>query len=261
MSCNCAKVARNPDGEAFPLVSTQYHLDNPQEKVCCGEVDSCPSDGGVVPSNLMVTECGNDGVTLFGRIGSVLTRFTKSGYIQLKNGKAYVVDSFDVKLKELYHRRFQSAGKGLPALGEPLDSNYDVVADETGHCFAQKGLDTEDSIRMWSHELQRFQTTAVSDVPKTHKGLLPPQNALEIVGFVPIPSNGSSDQVRNLSVLSGEGIIYFQKQATVAYSCECDGCQPVAAEASVAKFLPNPTGDGVYTLKFSVDDGHYWEED
>lgn len=261
MACNCSKIARNAEGEAFPLIVTQYNLENPQEKTCCGDADSCPSDGAYVPGPFMDGACGNDGVTLLGRIGNVVTRFTKSGFIQLKNGKAFVVESFDVKLKELYHRRFKSLGKGLPVLGEPLDSHYDVIADETGHCFAQKGLDGQDSLRMWSSELERFQTTPVSELPKTHKGLLPYENALELVGFVPIPSNGSPEVVRQLSVLSGEGIIVFEKQATVASDCLCEGCQPVEAEASVARFLPNPTGPGVYTLRYSVDDGHYWDEE
>jgi hypothetical protein len=202
--------------------------------------------------------CGNDNVTLLGRIGNKLTRFTKSGFIELRKGKAYVVDAVPMRLRELYHRRFTTAGKALPVLGLPLDSHYDVIADETGKTYAQKGIDGEDSLRMWNQELERFQTTPVSELPKTHKGLLPYEEELELVGFVPIPSNGSETDVRSLSVLSGEGIIYFEKQATIASSCECEGCEPVEAEASVAKFLANPTGGGTYTHKFSVALGHHW---
>lgn len=261
MACSCTKIARNADGQAFPTISTQYHLDNPQEATCCGEADSCASDGGVVPAALMDGTCANEGVTLLARLGSVVSRFTKSGFIELRNGKAYVVESFSVKLKELYHRRFQSAGKGLPVLGEPLDSAYDAVVDETGAVFGQKGLDTEDSVKIWNKDLALHTVIPISEFPKTHKGLLPYEDELELVGFVPIAADGSPSAVRNLSVLSGEGIIVFEKQATVASDCLCEGCQPVEAEASVARFLANPTGDGVYTLRFSVDDGVYWEED
>lgn len=262
MACNCnSKVARNADGEAFPLISTENGLLNPQTSNCCGPVDSCPSAGGTVPANMMDGCCENEGVTLFARLGDKFTRFTKSGFIQLKKGKAYVVEVLDLKLSELYHRRYRNFGKGLPVLGEPLDSTYDVVADDTGKMFAQKGTTEEDSLKMWDSDLNLHVVTPVSELPKTHKGLLPYETELELVGFVPIPSNGSPTAVRDLSVLSGEGIIVFEKQATVASDCLCEGCQPVEAEASVAKFLPNPTGDGVYTLKFSVDDGHYWEEE
>lgn len=261
MACKCKTIARNADGEAFPTVVTQYNLDNPSEQTCCTKETSCPSEGSVVPTNLMDTCCGNEGVTLLARIGNKLTRFTKDGYIQLRKGKAYVVDSFNTKVSELYHKRFRSFGQALPVLGVPLDSHYDVIADETGKTFGQKGLDGEDSLRMWNQELDRFQTTAVSELPKTHKGLLPYEEELELVGFEPIPANGSNTDVRNLSVLSGEGIIVFKKQTTIASECDCDGCQPVEAKASVASFLANPTGTGIYTLKFSVDDGHYWDED
>lgn len=264
MACSCSKltVPRNADGQAFPLITTEYGLLNPERtSPCCDETDSCASAGGMVPANFMDSCCGNENVTLLGRVGDKLTRFTQSGFIQLKKGKAFVVQSLSIKLSSLYHRRYHSQGKGLPVLGVPLDSHYDVVADDVGEVFAQKGLDTEDSLRMWDKDLERFTTKAVSEIPKTHKGLLQYENELELVGFIPIPANGSSTDVRELSVLSGEGIIVFEKQPTIASDCLCEGCQPVEAEASVAKFLPNPTGDGVFTLKYSVADGHFWDED
>lgn len=262
MSCNCnSKVARNADGEAFPLISTENGLLHPQKSDCCGPADSCPSPGSAIPSYLMDSCCENEGVTLLGRKGDKLTRFTASGFLQLIKGKATVVESIVLKVSELYHRRFRNFGKGLPVLGEPLDSAYDVIADDTGKMFAQKGTTEEDSVKKWDADLNLHVVTPISELPKTHKGLLPGESELELVGFAPIPSNGSSEDVRSMSVLSGEGILVFTKQATIASDCACEGCQPVEAEASVARFLANPTGDGVYTLKFSVDDGVYWEED
>lgn len=260
MPCNCnKKVARNADGEAFPLIATQYGLDHPQESDCCGPADSCPSPGSALPAYLTDSCCENEGVTLLARFGNKLTRFTKSGFIQLKNGKASVVEVLDLKIKELFHRRFKTLGKGLPVVGEPLDTAYDVVADESGKIYAQRGTSTESSVKVWDHEIEAHRVTPISELPKTHKGLLPYETTLELVGFEPIPPDGTPDDVRQLSVLSGEGIIVFTKQATIDSDCLCEGCQPVEAQASVASFLPNPTEDGNYVLKFNNIEGHYWE--
>lgn len=258
MACNCtSKLARNPTGEPFPVI------DVPCDSApnCCDPCDSTPSEGAVVPSALMDSCCANEDVTLIARVGNKMTRFTKSGFLQLVKGKATVVKTVDLMLSQLYHARHKIPGYGIPRIGEPLDSNYSVVADETGQMFAQRGSDDEDSLRMWDKDLVKYTTKPVSELPKTHKGLLPGEDELEIVGFAPIAADGNPATVREMHVLSGEGIIVFTKQATVASDCLCEGCQPVAAEASVARFLANPTGDGVYTLKFSVDDGHYWEEE
>lgn len=259
MSCNCSRtvVARNAEGEAFPTISTEYNLHNPQEYVGCVE-DSCASPGGQIPSALMDGCCGDKGMTLLGRIGSVVARFTGSGFIQIKKGKAYLVDSFDVNVKELYHRRYQSSGRALPVLGEPLDSTYDIIADERGHYFAQKGLDTEDSVKIWNKTLALHTVIPISEFPKTHKGLLPGENALEITGFVPIAADGSPATVRQLSVLAGKGILYATQQATVASDCLCEGCQPVEAIASVVKILSYPTDESDYVLHWNSVDGPYW---
>lgn len=260
MSCSCnKKVARNADGEAFPLISTQYGLTHPQESDCCGPADSCPSPGSAIPAYLTDSCCENSGVTLLARKGNKLTRFTGSGFLEFIKGKATLVEVLSLKIKELYHRRFKTLGKGLPVVGEPLDSAYDVIADSDGKLFAQRGTSTEDSVKMWDSTLELHTVKPVSELPKTHKGLLPYETTLELVGFVPIPSSGDATDVRSLSVLSGEGIIVFTKQATIDSDCVCEGCQPVEAEASVASFLPNPTEDGNYVLKFNNIEGHYWE--
>lgn len=260
MPCSCnKKVARNPDGEAFPLISTQYGLTHPSESNCCGPADSCPSPGSAIPAYLTDSCCENDGVTLLARLGNKLTRFTKDGFIQLKKGKAYVVEVLDLKIKYLYHERFNVLGKGLPVVGAPLDSAYDTIADADGKIFAQRGTSTEDSVKMWDSTLELHTVTPVSELPKTHKGLLPYETALELVGFVPIPSSGTPDDVRAMHALSGEGIIVFTKQATIDSDCLCEGCQPVEAQASVASFLPNPTDDGNFVLKYNNIEGHYWD--
>lgn len=266
MSCGCTKkVPRNPDGEALPLVSTEYGLryGGEQETTCCDPEDECSrkSDGAFVPGPFMDGCCENEGVTLLGRKGNKVVRFTKSGFIQLIKGKAKVVEAIALKASTLWHRRYRPLGYGQPILGEPLDAPFDVVADSEGNIHAQKGIFDQDSLKMWDHELETHVVTPVSELPKTHKGLLPYEGELELVGYIPIPDTGSQNDVRQLHVLSGSGIIVVEQVDTIPSDCACEGCVPVPAKASVAKFLPNPTGDGVYTLKFSVDDGHYWEED
>lgn len=257
MSCSCTKkVARTANGDILPLIPVDHG-----ESTCCPQDDSCPSPGSSLPANLTDSICANDGVTLLARKGDKLSRFSGSGFLEFVKGKASLVATLTLRLKELYHERHQISGKGLPQVGAPLDSAYDTVVDADGRLFAQRGTDAEDSVKMWDSTLGVHTVTPVSELPKTHKGLLPSENELELVGFVPIPANGSAEDVRALHALSGEGIIYFEKQATIDSDCLCEGCQPVEAEASVAKFLPNPTGDGIYTLKFTRPEGLYWDED
>lgn len=263
MACPCSKsyVPRNAEGEAYPAISTEYGLHNPQEYTGCGPDDSCGSAGGLVPAPLVDGIPANEGVTILCRVGDVVSRFTKSGFIQLKKGKAFIVENLTLKINNLYHQRYHSLGKGLPVLGVPLDSNYDVIADETGELFGQKGLDTEASLKLWNPDIQKHTVIAASEFPKTHKGLLQPQSELELVGYAPIAVGLPPTTVRELSVLSGEGIIFFENQATIASDCVCEGCQPVEATASVAKFLPNPTDDGDYVLRYNSVNGHYWSEE
>lgn len=264
MACNCnKKVARNPTGEALPLVSTEYglRLGYEREGKCCEDDCSLPSDGSDVPSWLLDTACANDEVTLLARKGNKLTRFTRSGFLQSIKGKISVVTDLSVKAKTFWHQLYRPSGHGNPILGEPLDATYDVVSDMEGNIHVQKGIHDQDSLKLWDKDLQLHVVTPVSELPKTHKGLLPYENELELVGYIPIPDTGSQSDVRQLHVLSGSGIIVFEQVDTIPSDCACEGCTPVPAKASVAKFLSNPTGDGVYTLKYSVDDGHYWEEE
>ncbi len=295
MNCNCttspapaATVPVNPslpsiDGLALAcadttLCNTDPCLGSTPATITGGPVCSDPnalrskgSCGFTLPTGY--TDAINDnngtGITLLGRIGSKLAKFSGTGFIQIVDGLAYLVSSVRLKVTDIWHEWWQPAGiNRRPALGVPFPFPYQVIADTEGVLHAIKGLSgdgvTHDSLQMWDLSAGQWVTRQVADFPLLQRGLLPTLTQLELVGFAPIATSGSSDDVRQLSRLQGSGILVIEQQPTIDSSCACEGCTPVPAVASVARFLANPTDDGTYSLKVVVTDGeavHQWVED
>jgi hypothetical protein len=234
-------------------------------------IRSTASCGFTLPTGYTdaINDNSNSGVTLLGRIGSKLAKLSGNGFIQVVNGLAFVVSSVRLRVTDLWHEWWRPAGINTrPVIGTPYDFPYQVIADSDGVLHAIKGLSgegiTHDSIQVWDLSAGAWVTRQVADFPILKRGLLPTLTELELVGFAPIATSGSSDDVRQLSRLQGSGILIIEQQATIDSSCACEGCTPVPAVSSVARFLANPTEDGTYSLKVVVTDGeavHQWVED
>jgi hypothetical protein len=213
-----------------------------------------------------INDNNGEGVTLLGRIGSKLAKLSGNGFIQIISGKAFLVSSVRLKLTTLWHEWYKPAGiNRRPVLGVPFAAPYQVIADSDGVIHAIKGRTgegvTTDSIHIWNLELGQWDTREVADFPLLQRGLSPTATGIELTGFAPIATSGSSNDVRTLSRLAGLGVVYLEQQPTIASSCECDGCEPIAAVASVAKLLPFPTTAATeYVLKFNTVGGPFWEE-
>ena len=267
MSCNCQTIAPvSPSGEALPTVADDCALTKPTT-LCkpCPEDPNClvadGSDGTTLTSSWLDATCSDQDVTLLARVGSKLARFTGTGFISIVAGKASLVQNMPFKLVHIWHRWWKPTPASTPILGAPLDFPYMAVGDADGNPLAQKGIADEDSVTVWKHAEKVFRQTPLSEVKHPLKGLLPRSGEadFELVGYVAIPDNGSITAVRQLSTLSGDGILFMEQQDTVADpEAPCD-----TSKATVARFLamPTPVADETYTLKFSAADGLYWNED
>jgi hypothetical protein len=203
-------------------------------------------------------------VILQGRVGNRRVRFTKSGFIKLVNGAASVVSSIPLALNTLWHDYVKLTPTRRPIIGDPKAFNYLGIGDENGNLHGIKGISDEDCSPVWDASAGHYTMRSESENPKCQKGLLPRLAELELVGYAPIVAGGDANAVRCLSSLQGSGIIVVESVATVDSECNCPGCEPSPAFASVASFLPNPESNGTYTLKVVVSSGvatHSWVAD
>jgi hypothetical protein len=262
MSCNCQNVTVSaPDGGTLPLISDVNNLSNTQ---CtdCGD-NSCEnsnaSEGSVLPNSWLDACCHTTGVTILGRVGDRLARFAGSGFLQLTNGKFSVVQSFTLKADTLWHRWWKPTAGSRPIIGEPLAYPHLVISDSEGSLHSIKGPDLEDAIPHWNATTKEFTNKPISEIPVCQKGLLPRASALELTGYAAIPEAGPSDQVRCMATLEGVGLLWADAVPTVDTDCEC---APTPSLASVVTTLPFPDDEtAVFTLKYSLADGLYWQED
>lgn len=215
-----------------------------------------------------IEDRNGNGVTLLGRLGRKLARLAGNGFIQIRDGFAFVVKSVPILVVDQWHEWYKPTGiNKKPVIGAPLAAPYDVIADTNGQLHAIQGISGDavhgGSLRVWDKDAAAWVTTETCDVPIERRGLAPRVTSIELAGFTAIPANSTADAVRELSVLSGSGIIVVNQQPTIASSCDCEGCEPEAAVASVATFLPFPDTEdeeASYTLKWNTE-GPYWSLD
>lgn len=286
MSCNCATpaavVPTNP--ELPPLAALTGAC---AESALCA-TDEClgttpaslvGSTGGCADGNALrssascgytlptgftdpINDRGNDGVTLLGRIGSKLARLAGSGFIRLIDGKAFVVQTIPLKVADLWHQWWKPAGINTrPVLGDPLPFTNAVIADSDGNLHAIRG-GAEDATKFWDAELEHWEVKPVADITPSHRGHLERAATLELIGIEAISVAGTGAEIRDFKTLAGSGIIVVEQAATTPSSCACEGCEPVAAVSSIARFLAFPTdAEATFTLKWSAALGPHWSED
>jgi hypothetical protein len=219
------------------------HDHDPHHHHCnpCGDKSS-PSRGATLDQAFLDAACIDEAANppepaiLLVRVGDVLKKFCGSGYVRVENGVAYLTSQVGVTLTDLYH----------DAEGDPQCFNYLPVADSCGILHGSQGLKDQDSIVVWNFSLQQFCHVPTSDLGKTAIGQIPPTNALELIGFPPIPVGGSLTDVRELKKLCGSGIVMITQAATTPPVGGCPGDD----QACVATVVPFPLEDGDYVLAF-----------
>jgi hypothetical protein len=198
-------------------------------------------------------------MTLLGRIGRRLARFGGTGFVRVEKGIAVLTETIPVKISGLWHRWASSTEFQPPSPQEALPAPYGVVADTSGKLYLIRGALAEKSVQVWNPATNAQEPVPVSEIDLCRKGNLARSEELVLVGFEQIQPEDSPSSVKCLKALEGSGLIVVEERDTVLTECLCDGCTPAPAKVSVAKFLPNPEGEGVFALKFSQENGHFWE--
>lgn len=204
----------------------------------------------------------NKGITILGRIGRTLARFKGDGFIQILNGRAFVVKNIPFKVSTLWHERILPGAYAIRSvLGKPMPFKRLGIFDDQGNPHMIEGPEVN-AIPHWNAEAGIFEIKPVSEIQKCVKGQIEGSDAVELVGFEAIPVSGESDAVRCMKKLSGAGILIAKQVATTPSECVCEGCEPVAAVATIFQFLPNPTTGTNYKLRYSAVTGlHSWVAD
>lgn len=280
MSCNCSShnsQSATPsvgDNSAYPTLENLLLLDvdcgdcEGSEPCCEGsDLSSSPSVGTTLPASFTDARCAapGEGLTLLARIGQNLARFTGSGFLQFVDGKAYLVSSTILVLRNLWHQTWTKNGGSVPVVGDPNPFPYGVVADKNGNLFGIRGFETRNSLHVWSYQRKRWETISPDEFPLEVSRRIFQSDAIELVGFDPVSVLNSPKVVRALKALSGTGIVYLQREAAGADPTP-EGCEPCpdAQFSHVARVLEFPTiipGEGEtgrHRLVYSSE-GLYWE--
>ena len=286
MSCNCTTPAAvapvNPELPTLSALSqacadttlcaTDECLGTTPASVTGSPVSRCAdsnalrstaSCGYTLPNGFTdpINDRNGEGITLLGRIGAKLAKLAGSGFIKIVDGNAFIVASVPIKIATLWHQWWKPAGiNARPVLGEPLPFHHAVIADDQGNLHGIKG-GSEDSSQVWNAELEQWEVRAEADRSFAKRGHLERAASLELIGIESIAVSGTGAEIRNFKTLTGSGMIVVEQVPTVPSSCDCPGCDPVAAVSSVASFLPFPTGNDTWTLKWTAADGPHWVED
>lgn len=276
MACNCntpsaapAPVVSNPN---LPYISQVGCLEPECPGTgtdCCTNtcLDAHGSHGAALPNQLTDARCiaPGESLTLLGRIGHVLAQFTGSGFIQIINGKASVVASVPLRLRQLWHDLWVAPGHSIPVLGAPKDFPFGVVADNLGNLYGIQGFDTKRAIHCWSFTKKVWESISPDQFPLEVSRRLSQSDGIELVGFEPISVIGTASTVRTLKALSGAGLVYLNRVATgpddTNPACEPCGEEGFAYVATVLEFPTIPPSEdetAIHDLVFSSE-GLYWK--
>ena len=255
MSCPCQT------NNGLPLITDDVPVQSTlPATTCCDDqtaLPSSPTDGSDISSWATDAACYNENVVLLGRVGNRLARLVGSGFIAITNGYASIVQSVPLKVRDLWHRWWKSSPTATPVLGAPQNFPYQVIADSYGELHAIKGGEY-DSVKVWDASEGVFVDTELTDLPKCQKGVINRAPVLELVGYEPIPEQGSETAERCLKGLTGSGLVIASERDTVASACP-QGDEVVTVMSTFA--LPEPVADETYVLKFSTALGLHWVDE
>ena len=247
-----ATIAQDQSDGCLPSSSDLSH---PSEETCSNSSISVTTGGGDASS--LTDQKETSAMTLVGRIGDRLSKFVGSGFIQVKDGEASLVSQIKLKVSELWHKYVIPNPGGAAVIGAAKPAPYLLISDNNGKVYAIKGLTGENSIVVWDHDTQAWETKATTDFPVAVKGVLPKADGIELSGFRP-PSEACYEKAREAVALKGDGIVFVTStEATYPDSVccdeDCNGAEDCCdynthAIASVVPYPSSPTADTTYFL-------------
>lgn len=267
MPCqSCAHPTPGPLAEgSLPLLPQAHHpvecpeCRQPCEEDCNNPCDSVDTYGKTLPDYLIggYPAKSQEGVSLVARIGRKLAKLVGDGFIQIKDGKAYVVQTIAMNVRSLWHEFGISGGNTVPTIGEPKSFPFGIVADKAGNLYGIMGRTNRRSVQVWNLTTRQWDVLPVDQFPLEVSRKLSQANAVEITGFSPVPVNGDFKNVRELKTLFGNGIVYLERTVTPGDdappgcpSCPSDGLTAVAKVLEFPTIAPGDT-DTQYQLVFS----------
>ncbi len=277
MSCGCNSPTPSPltpqspsleySGDPLLLAPCETRQpDAPWSGTDPNVIAACGSDGSVLEPKWTDARAlaHSEGMTLLGRVGNRLTQFIGNGFIRLVQGRAYLVDSIPLVIKQFWHDLVIDGA--ITRIGEPRPFPYAPVTDSQGVAHLIKGKASRRTVVISDPVTREWIPTPTDEVPIEVSRHLPAQEELELVGFIPNTVLGSQSAIRDLKRLTGQGIIVLERRVTapVVTPEGCSEC-PEDAFTYVAKVLPFPEivatpgeESGRHRLVFSSE-GLYWE--
>lgn len=211
----------------------------------CGngqEIGASTSAGARLPASLTDARCANEGegLTLLARAGNILSRFTGSGFLQIRAGKAFLVPHVPVSVRQLWHRYFRRGNDVQPSLGDPHPFEYQIIGDKNGGLYAIQGFGQERTVHLWNPVAGHWESVAPKDFPLEVARRLEQREELELVGFNPVCSTGNFAETRPLMALGGRvGVVYIERCPAPKVAGECEPC-PDTAFTYKTRILPFP---------------------
>jgi hypothetical protein len=202
-------------------------------------------------------------MTLLGRVGSTLTRFTGNGFIEIRNGLAFVVASPALKVKDLWAKWVKATQYSVAKVGDPLPFPYSTAVDSCGNLHALGGLLEKDGLQVHNKTTNNWSVIPVDEFPHQVSKTIPQADAIELTGFESVGLVESAcGATREQKALRGNGIPFLER--TPVNVCQEDGGDPCQEEAFayLAQVLEFPTiiADETYKLVYSAS-GLAWVEE
>lgn len=254
--CNC-----NTSGDNTSLPTLADVTPQDGSSSCVTEASPvsppCPNDSNTsvttgASAGAFLNAAPTESMTILGRTGSVLSKFTGSGFLKVNKGVAHLVGSLPMKVDTLYHFMSKYVNSARASVGDPRPYPFKVIADKLGTTHLVSGLVNNNSVEVWDSGKKTYNQIPVASFPVEVIGGLPKLDSLELTGF----GNPSNEQLcagtgRPLHALKGNGLLSLIHETT-----EEGGC---SGEKSLAHIATFPADDREYYIRFSKAGGIYYE--
>lgn len=278
MSCGCNNSTLPPDvweplppveGTTNPLVLQPCETARPDAPWLGADpatVAACASEGTILEAKFTDARAvaEGEGLTLLGRVGNRLTQFVGNGFIRIVQGRAYLVQSIPLVIKQFWHELIKEGV--VSRIGNPRRFPYAPVCDSQGVAHLIKGMDGRRTVCVSDPQTREWVPTPTDQVPIEVSRHLQAGEELELSGFTATSLLGDHGSVRSLKRLMGQGVVYLERRVT-APNVTPEGCPECGDEnfTYVAKVLAFPEivetpgiETGRHRLVFSSE-GLRWE--